>query len=59
MICGAAVGAVVALLLSPASGKELRDELLKHWQTVLDEAKKAQEETRQQLENEFNNMTKS
>ncbi|MEM7801152.1 MAG: YtxH domain-containing protein [Chloroflexota bacterium] len=55
-MCGLAVGAVVTLLLTPASGKDLQSEMKAHWQRVLEEAQKAREETQKQLEDEFNQM---
>ncbi|MFK7800942.1 MAG: YtxH domain-containing protein [Anaerolineae bacterium] len=52
-ICGAAVGAAVALIFAPANGEELRQTVQDKWNEVLDEARRAQEETRRELEEEF------
>ena len=52
-ICGAAVGAAVALVFAPAKGDELRQNIQDKWNEVLEEARRAQEETRKGLENEF------
>ena len=55
-ICGALVGGVTALLLTPASGNDLRDQALERWETVKQEAQQARTQTRQQLESEFERM---
>ena len=52
-ICGAAVGAVIAIIFTPSSGEELLRDLRGKWEEVMDEARKAQDETRKQLENEY------
>ena len=52
-ICGAAVGAVVALIFTPASGEELVGDMRNKWNEVLDEAQKAQRETQERLEKEL------
>ncbi|HSH04827.1 MAG TPA: YtxH domain-containing protein [Anaerolineae bacterium] len=53
LICGALVGATAALLMTPAPGAELRAEARAHWEHSLAEAQKAMEETRAQLEKEY------
>ncbi len=58
LICGAAVGAVTALLITPASGEELKGEAKKRWEDAIEEGKRAQEETRTRLEREYNQLRK-
>lgn len=55
-MCGVAVGAVLTLLFTPSSGKDLQDAMKTHWENVLKEAQHAQDETRKQLEDEFNQL---
>jgi len=57
-ICGAIVGAAVALLLTPGSGQELRSDVVKRWEKALAEAKQAMEDTRQDLQTQFEQMQK-
>ena len=52
-LCGAAVGAVIALIFTPSSGDELVDELRNKWNEVVEEAQKAQKETQERLEQEL------
>jgi gas vesicle protein len=58
-ICGAIVGAAAALLLTPESGQELRSDVVKRWENALAEAKQAMEDTRQDLQTQFEQMQKS
>ncbi|MCA9902054.1 MAG: YtxH domain-containing protein [Anaerolineales bacterium] len=55
-ICGALVGGVTALLLTPSSGNDLREQAIGRWETAKQEAEAARTQTRQQLENEFEQM---
>ena len=55
-LAGSLVGAVLVLLLTPASGEELRAEAVDRWQYVLDEARKAMEETSKEMEAQFEKM---
>ena len=57
-ICGAIVGAAAALLLTPESGQELRSDVVKRWEKALAEAKQAMEDTRQDLQTQFEQMQK-
>lgn len=57
-ICGAVVGAVGALLVTPASGSELTAEARQRWEEAITEGKKAQDETRMRLEREYNQLRK-
>ena len=52
-LCGAVVGGVATLLLTPASGEDLRAQAEAHWQNAKDEARLAMDERRRELENEF------
>lgn len=52
-LCGALIGGVTALLLTPASGLELKEGVVERWETAKQEATIAMEETRIQLENEY------
>jgi gas vesicle protein len=52
-LCGAVVGGVATLLLTPASGEDLRAQAETHWQNAKDEARLAMDERRRELENEF------
>ena len=52
-LCGALVGGVTALLLTPSSGTQLKSGVVERWETAKEEAATAKEETRQQLEAEY------
>ena len=53
IMCGSVVGAVAALLLTPASGAELTAEAQRRWVEAQAEFKRTEELTRQQLEREY------
>ena len=55
-MCGALVGGVTALLLTPASGSELKEQAMTRWETAKQEAQQARAQTRQQLTTEFERM---
>lgn len=55
-LCGALVGAVLALLLTPASGSQLRSDATNRWETAVREARQAMDETRREMEAEFEQM---
>jgi gas vesicle protein len=55
-LCGAVVGATAAILLAPSSGEELRSEVTSRWEEALAEARQAMEETRQDLQTQFEQM---
>lgn len=55
-ICGALVGSVTALLLTPASGSELKDMAVTRWETAKEQANQAQTETQRQLEMQYEQM---
>ncbi len=52
-VCGALVGAVAALLLTPASGPELIESAEERWELTKSEARRAMEERRNELENQY------
>ncbi|MFQ5398094.1 MAG: YtxH domain-containing protein [Anaerolineae bacterium] len=56
MMCGALVGSMLALLLTPESGDQLRADVIARWEHALGEAKQAMEETRRELEAQFNEL---
>ena len=57
-LCGALVGGVAALLLAPTSGEELRSDVTTRWEEALAEAHKAMEDTRRQMQEQFEQMQK-
>ena len=57
-ICGALVGAVTALLLTPASGQQLRSDAEARWDLAMQEAQRAMQEKRQELNTQFEQMKK-
>jgi gas vesicle protein len=57
-ICGALVGAVTALLLTPASGQQLRSNAGARWDLAMQEAQRAMDEKRQELNTQFEQMKK-
>ena len=56
LLFGATVGAVAVLLTTPVSGPELATHAQQRWETALEEGRKAREETRTRLEQEFNQL---
>lgn len=52
-LCGALVGGISALLLTPASGAELKHNAQARLHAAMDDARTAMEETQRQLETEF------
>jgi len=58
-MCGALVGGVTALLLTPASGNDLRAQATQRWEAMKQEAEQARVQTRRQLESEFEQMKSS
>jgi gas vesicle protein len=55
-LCGAVVGAAAALLLTPESGEDLRQDIVTRWEEALAEARQAMEETRRELQAQFEQM---
>jgi len=58
-VCGALVGSVAALLLTPASGTELIQNVEERWQLTLAEARRARDEKRRELETQYRMETHS
>lgn len=58
LLAGAIIGAGVSLLLTPASGDELREGTKDRYKRILDESVKAAAERRAQLEAELAEMTR-
>jgi len=60
LVLGAAIGgllgAVLAMLLAPSSGPQLRTNLRNRGMTLIDEVKKAATEKRSMLEQEINEL---
>jgi gas vesicle protein len=54
--CGAIVGATAALLLAPSSGEQLRTDMITRWEEALAEAQQAMEDTRRDLQAQFEQM---
>ncbi len=52
-LCGALVGGVTALLLTPASGNELKTNAQVRWDAALADARQAMADTQQELEEQF------
>ena len=52
-VCGALVGGVAALLLTPAAGTELLQSAEERWQLTLAEARRARDEKRRELEVQY------
>jgi gas vesicle protein len=52
-LCGAVVGGVATLLLTPSSGEDLRAQAEEHWQNAKNEAQLAMDERRRELEDQF------
>jgi gas vesicle protein len=57
-LCGAVVGATAAILLAPASGEDLRHDMVFRWEEALSEARQAMEDTRLELQSQFEQMQK-
>lgn len=59
MLCGALVGAFLALLLTPTSGEQLRSDAVARWEAALAEARQAMEAKRKEMEQQFEQMKSS
>jgi gas vesicle protein len=57
-LCGALIGGTAALLFAPTSGDQLRADAHARWEQALQEAQEAMEETRRELEAQFEQMKK-
>lgn len=58
-VCGALIGAVAALLLTPAPGSEILHSAEERWQLTKDEARQAMEERRRELETQYRSAKQS
>lgn len=52
-MCGALIGGVTALLLTPQSGADLKSGAQTRWQLAMDDARMAMAETQAELEAQF------
>lgn len=57
-ICGALIGGVTALLLTPASGEQLKADAQSRWDAALSDARQAMEDKQHELENQFEQAKK-
>lgn len=55
-MCGAVVGSVAVLLLTPAAGTDLRAEAVSRWEDAMREARLAMDEKRHELEAQYEQM---
>ena len=55
-MCGAIVGAVAVLVLTPASGAEMRDQARKRMDKVVEEGRQAATKRRAELEQQLRQM---
>jgi gas vesicle protein len=58
-VCGALIGAVTALLFTPASGSELIQSAEDRWDLTMREARSAMEERRRELETQYRTAKES
>ena len=59
IVCGALVGSVVILLVTPESGKEFRERLAERFAGFRDEIKRAYESRMAQMESELEGLGRS
>ena len=55
-LIGAIGAAAIALLITPKSGTQLRDDLKREVDEILDEGRKASDLKRQEMENQLNQL---
>ena len=55
-LCGALVGAVVALLLTPLSGAELQEQARTRFDQIVEEGRKAADQRRAELERQLHQL---
>ena len=58
-LCGALVGSVLVLLITPASGEEMVSEARKRWEDAIREARTAMEETEKELQAQFEQLKRT
>jgi gas vesicle protein len=56
LLIGAIGGAAIALLLTPKSGEQLREELRHEVDEILDEGRRAAEQRQRELEQQLNQL---
>ncbi len=56
MIIGALGGAVIALLLAPQSGEDLRDDIRREVEEILEEGRRASEQRQREMEEQLNRL---
>jgi hypothetical protein len=57
LLFGAAVGGAIAMLLAPASGKEMRQRVEDHFESAVREAQKASDARRREMETQLQAFT--
>ena len=58
-LCGALIGSTTALLLTPASGEQLKANAVNRWQTAVADAHQAMTDKQRELEQQFEQATQS
>ena len=56
LILGVIGGAAIALLMTPKSGEQLRDELKREVDDILEEGRRASEQRQRELERQLNQL---
>lgn len=56
MIIGAIAGAAIALLLAPKSGEDLRDDIKREVDEILEEGRRASEQRQREMEEQLNRL---
>jgi len=56
VVIGAIAGAVIALLLTPKSGEDLRDDIRREVDEILEEGRRAAERRQRELEEQLNQL---
>lgn len=56
LIIGALGGAVIALLLAPQSGEDLRDDIRREVEEILEEGRRASEQRQREMEEQLNRL---
>lgn len=56
IVCGALIGATIALLLAPTSGRELRSEAQRRAEGLVDDVRSAIDSERKRLEAELESL---
>ena len=56
VVIGAIAGAVIALLLAPKSGEDLRDDIGREVDEILEEGRRAAQQRQRELEEQLNQL---